>query len=129
MYYLFTLSTFLSSQGGNNSTVCKLLHSSAASKLKHLQQNTADNSKSGKKEEFLKMQGEQQVLSYFITIRASACLIRQRMYRWNCMVLSGYCYLSTTLTLLCCQSAVRAKLGSSLCLLKNVSYVQYKQIL
>ncbi|XP_067332071.1 SRC kinase signaling inhibitor 1 isoform X3 [Channa argus] len=47
-------------QGGNSSTVGKLLHSSAASKLKHLQQNTADNSKSGKREDFLKIQGQQQ---------------------------------------------------------------------
>lgn len=77
---------FLSSQGGNNSTVGKLLHSSAASKLKHLQQNTADNSKSGKKEEFLKMQGEQQVLLSFITVWVSV--------RWNFLLL------------LCCQSTV-----------------------
>lgn len=54
-------------QGGNNSTVGKLLHSSAASKLKHLQHNTTDNSKSGKKEDFMKIQGQQQVLSSFIT--------------------------------------------------------------
>ncbi|XP_055366888.1 SRC kinase signaling inhibitor 1 isoform X5 [Betta splendens] len=43
------------SQAGN-----KLLHSSAASKLKHLQQNATDHSKGGKREDFLKTQGQQQ---------------------------------------------------------------------
>ncbi|KAI3359573.1 hypothetical protein L3Q82_013968, partial [Scortum barcoo] len=46
-------------QGGNSSG--KVLQSSAASKLKHLQQNSTDKTKSGKREEFLKSQGQQQV--------------------------------------------------------------------
>ncbi|XP_041813542.1 SRC kinase signaling inhibitor 1 [Chelmon rostratus] len=47
-------------QGGNISSVGKALHSSAASKLKHLQQNSTDKNKSGKREDFLKMQDQQQ---------------------------------------------------------------------
>ncbi|XP_050929938.1 SRC kinase signaling inhibitor 1 isoform X2 [Lates calcarifer] len=47
-------------QGGNSSSVGKVLHSSAASKLKHLQQNSTDKTKSGKREDFLKIQGQQQ---------------------------------------------------------------------
>ncbi|XP_008302518.1 SRC kinase signaling inhibitor 1 [Stegastes partitus] len=47
-------------QGGHNSSVGKVLHSSAASKLKHLQQNSTDKTKSGKREDFLKIQGQQQ---------------------------------------------------------------------
>ncbi|XP_067472631.1 SRC kinase signaling inhibitor 1-like isoform X3 [Thunnus thynnus] len=47
-------------QGGNSSTVGKVLHSSAASKLKHLQQNSTDKYKSGKRDDFLKIQGQQQ---------------------------------------------------------------------
>ncbi|XP_041824511.1 SRC kinase signaling inhibitor 1 isoform X3 [Melanotaenia boesemani] len=47
-------------QGGNNSSVGKVAHSSAASKLKHLQQNSTDKTKSGKKEELMKTQGQQQ---------------------------------------------------------------------
>ncbi|XP_038559883.1 SRC kinase signaling inhibitor 1 isoform X2 [Micropterus salmoides] len=47
-------------QGGNSSSVGKVLHSSAASKLKHLQQNSTDKNKSGKREDFLKIQGQQQ---------------------------------------------------------------------
>ncbi|CAK6972459.1 SRC kinase signaling inhibitor 1 [Scomber scombrus] len=47
-------------QGGNSSSVGKIAHSSAASKLKHLQQNSTDKYKSGKKEDFLKIQGQQQ---------------------------------------------------------------------
>ncbi|XP_031717800.1 SRC kinase signaling inhibitor 1 isoform X5 [Anarrhichthys ocellatus] len=46
-------------QGGNSSSV-KLLHSSAASKLKHLQQNSTDKTKSGRREDFLKIQGQHQ---------------------------------------------------------------------
>ncbi|XP_026181676.1 SRC kinase signaling inhibitor 1 [Mastacembelus armatus] len=47
-------------EGGNSPSIGKVLHSSAASKLKHLQQNSTDNTKSGKKEDFLKTQGQQQ---------------------------------------------------------------------
>ncbi|XP_076608446.1 SRC kinase signaling inhibitor 1-like isoform X8 [Chaetodon auriga] len=47
-------------QGGNISSVGKVLHSSAASKLKHLQQNSTDKTKSGKREDFLKFQDQQQ---------------------------------------------------------------------
>nr|XP_046272567.1 SRC kinase signaling inhibitor 1 isoform X5 [Scatophagus argus] len=47
-------------QGGNISTVGKVLHSSAASKLRHLQQNSTDKTKSGKREDFLSTQGQQQ---------------------------------------------------------------------
>lgn len=50
-------------QGGNGSGVGKVLHSSAASKLKHLQQNSTDKYKSGKREDFLKSQGQHQVSS------------------------------------------------------------------
>ncbi|XP_031717809.1 SRC kinase signaling inhibitor 1 isoform X14 [Anarrhichthys ocellatus] len=46
-------------EGGNSSSV-KLLHSSAASKLKHLQQNSTDKTKSGRREDFLKIQGQHQ---------------------------------------------------------------------
>ncbi|XP_056258592.1 SRC kinase signaling inhibitor 1-like isoform X3 [Seriola aureovittata] len=49
-----------SNQGGNSSSVGKILHSSAASKLKHLQQNSTDKTKIGKREDFLKIQGQQQ---------------------------------------------------------------------
>ncbi|XP_069004795.1 SRC kinase signaling inhibitor 1 isoform X2 [Embiotoca jacksoni] len=47
-------------EGGNNSSVGKVFHSSAASKLKHLQQNSTDKTKSGKRDDFLKLQGQQQ---------------------------------------------------------------------
>ncbi|KAM9746571.1 SRC kinase signaling inhibitor 1 isoform 2-T2 [Menidia menidia] len=47
-------------QGGNNPSVGKVVHSSATSKLKHLQQNSTDKTKSGKREDFLKTQGQQQ---------------------------------------------------------------------
>nr|XP_043906553.1 SRC kinase signaling inhibitor 1 isoform X10 [Solea senegalensis] len=47
-------------QRGNSPAVTKVLHSSATSKLKHLQQNSTDKTKGGKREEFLKMQGQQQ---------------------------------------------------------------------
>ncbi|XP_070837036.1 SRC kinase signaling inhibitor 1 isoform X1 [Chaetodon trifascialis] len=47
-------------EGGNISSVGKALHSSAASKLKHLQQNSTDKTKSGKREDFLKFQDQQQ---------------------------------------------------------------------
>ncbi|KAM7386998.1 hypothetical protein PAMA_009567 [Pampus argenteus] len=47
-------------QGEHSSSVGKVLHSSAASKLKHLQQNSTDKYKSGKREDFLKIQGQQQ---------------------------------------------------------------------
>ncbi|TDH03131.1 hypothetical protein EPR50_G00159870 [Perca flavescens] len=47
-------------QGGNSSSVGKVLHSSAASKLKHLQQNSTDKTKSGRREDFLKIQGQHQ---------------------------------------------------------------------
>ncbi|XP_040918058.1 SRC kinase signaling inhibitor 1 isoform X1 [Toxotes jaculatrix] len=47
-------------QGGNSSSIGKVFQSSAASKLKHLQQNSTDKTKSGKREDFLKIQGQQQ---------------------------------------------------------------------
>ncbi|KAM9391562.1 SRC kinase signaling inhibitor 1 [Pholidichthys leucotaenia] len=43
-------------EGGNNPSSGKVLHSSASSKLKHLQQNSTDKSKSGKRDEFIKIQ-------------------------------------------------------------------------
>ncbi|XP_014898453.1 SRC kinase signaling inhibitor 1 isoform X5 [Poecilia latipinna] len=46
-------------QGGNNPSIGKI-HSSAASKLKHLQQNSTEKTKSGKKEDLQKMQSLQQ---------------------------------------------------------------------
>ncbi|XP_054463218.1 LOW QUALITY PROTEIN: SRC kinase signaling inhibitor 1 [Anoplopoma fimbria] len=52
-------------QGGNSSSVGKALHSSAASKLKHLQQNSTDKTKSGRREDFMKIQGQHQVLSLY----------------------------------------------------------------
>ncbi|CAG02795.1 unnamed protein product [Tetraodon nigroviridis] len=48
-------------EGGNIGSVGKVLHSSATSKLKHLQQNNTDKMKSGKKEDFQNIQGQQQV--------------------------------------------------------------------
>ncbi|CAB1416954.1 unnamed protein product [Pleuronectes platessa] len=51
-----------STQGGNVSSVGKVLHTSATSKLKHLQQNSTDKTKGGKREDFLKIQGQQQAL-------------------------------------------------------------------
>ncbi|KAM3863810.1 SRC kinase signaling inhibitor 1 [Diretmus argenteus] len=47
---------------GGNSSMGRVLHSSAASRLKHLQQNSTDKTRSGKREEFLKNQGPQQAL-------------------------------------------------------------------
>ncbi|XP_034395188.1 SRC kinase signaling inhibitor 1 [Cyclopterus lumpus] len=47
-------------QGGNGPSVGQVLHSSAASKLKHLQQNSTDKTKSGRREDFLKIQGQHQ---------------------------------------------------------------------
>ncbi|XP_034749079.1 SRC kinase signaling inhibitor 1 isoform X2 [Etheostoma cragini] len=49
-------------EGGNSTSVGKVLHSSAASKLKHLQQNSTDKTKSGRREDFLKIQGQHQTL-------------------------------------------------------------------
>ncbi|XP_035766778.1 SRC kinase signaling inhibitor 1 [Neolamprologus brichardi] len=49
-------------QGGTISGSGKFLHSSAASKLKHLQQNSTEKTKSGKREDFMKVQGQQQFL-------------------------------------------------------------------
>ncbi len=71
-------SPLLSSQGGNSSSIGKVLHSSAASKLKHLQQNSTDKTKSGKREEFLKIQGQQQVkmISYLIPYLALSGLMQ-----------------------------------------------------
>ncbi|XP_073350091.1 SRC kinase signaling inhibitor 1-like [Pagrus major] len=48
-----------STQGGHT-CLGKVLQSSAASKLKHLQQNSTDKTKSGKRDDFLKTQGQQQ---------------------------------------------------------------------
>lgn len=45
---------------GANGTGAKVSHSSATSKLKHLQQNSTDKSKSGKRDEIQKLQGQQQ---------------------------------------------------------------------
>lgn len=53
-------SLLLPSQGGNNPSMGKT-HSSAASKLKHLQQNSTEKTKSGKKEDVMKTQSQQQV--------------------------------------------------------------------
>ncbi|KAM3598408.1 uncharacterized protein V6R79_017643 [Siganus canaliculatus] len=47
-------------ESGNISSTGKVIHSSAASKLKQLQQNSADRTKSDKREDFLKIQGQQQ---------------------------------------------------------------------
>ncbi|KAF3845976.1 hypothetical protein F7725_003054 [Dissostichus mawsoni] len=54
-------------QGAN-----KVVQSSAASKLKHLQQNSTDKTKSGRREDFVKTQGQQQ--------QANAGLIWQVQY-------------------------------------------------
>uniref|UniRef100_A0A3B4FPJ5 SRC kinase signaling inhibitor 1 n=1 Tax=Pundamilia nyererei TaxID=303518 RepID=A0A3B4FPJ5_9CICH len=53
-------------QGGTISGSGKFLHSSAASKLKHLQQNSTEKTKSGKREDFMKVQGQQQVQFAFV---------------------------------------------------------------
>ncbi|XP_074552109.1 SRC kinase signaling inhibitor 1 isoform X6 [Halichoeres trimaculatus] len=47
-------------EGGNSGGAGEAQHSSAASKLKHLQQNSTDKSKSSKREDFMKIQGQQQ---------------------------------------------------------------------
>ncbi|CAJ1076124.1 SRC kinase signaling inhibitor 1 isoform X7 [Xyrichtys novacula] len=47
-------------EGGNSSGAGEIQHSSAASKLKHLQQNSTDKTKSSKREDFMKVQGQQQ---------------------------------------------------------------------
>ena len=60
-------SPLLSSQGGHTS-IGKVLQSSAASKLKHLQQNSTDKTKSGKREDFLKTQGQQQVSYLYLAL-------------------------------------------------------------
>ncbi|XP_032394517.1 SRC kinase signaling inhibitor 1 isoform X3 [Etheostoma spectabile] len=54
-------------QGGNSSSVGKVLHSSAASKLKHLQQNSTDKTKSGRRDDFLKIQGQHQTCPPWVT--------------------------------------------------------------
>lgn len=61
-------SHLLSSQGGNVSSVSMVLHSSAASKLKHLQQNSTDKTKGGKREDLLNTQGQQQVLCLYLAV-------------------------------------------------------------
>uniref|UniRef100_A0A8C8HBY6 Actin interacting protein 3-like C-terminal domain-containing protein n=1 Tax=Oncorhynchus tshawytscha TaxID=74940 RepID=A0A8C8HBY6_ONCTS len=48
-------------EGGNSSSAVGKVHSSAASRLKHLQQSSTEKTKTGKREDFLK--GQQQVLS------------------------------------------------------------------
>lgn len=61
-------------QGANG---CGKTHnSSAASKLKHLQQNSTDKSKNGKREDFLSTGGQQQQVAplIFSTVTANACL-------------------------------------------------------
>ncbi|XP_078807861.1 SRC kinase signaling inhibitor 1 isoform X7 [Oryzias latipes] len=47
-------------QGGNNATPGKAPHPTATSKLKHLQQNSTDKTKSIKREDFMKTQGQHQ---------------------------------------------------------------------
>uniref|UniRef100_A0A3Q3GCG6 SRC kinase signaling inhibitor 1 n=1 Tax=Labrus bergylta TaxID=56723 RepID=A0A3Q3GCG6_9LABR len=47
-------------QGGNSSGSGDVQLSSAASKLKHLQQNSTDKTKSSKRDDFMKIQGQQQ---------------------------------------------------------------------
>ncbi|XP_041673178.1 SRC kinase signaling inhibitor 1 isoform X7 [Cheilinus undulatus] len=47
-------------EGGNSSGIGEVQHSSAASKLKHLQQNSTDKTKSSKRDDFMKVQGQQQ---------------------------------------------------------------------
>ncbi|KAM6905517.1 SRC kinase signaling inhibitor 1 isoform 4-T4 [Xenentodon cancila] len=47
-------------EGGNNPSIGKVVHSTAASKLKQLQQNSTDKTKIGKREDFQKSQGQQQ---------------------------------------------------------------------
>ncbi|XP_047184068.1 SRC kinase signaling inhibitor 1 isoform X8 [Scophthalmus maximus] len=47
-------------EGGNGSCVGKVLHTSATSKLKHLQQNSTDKTKGGRREDSLRIQGQQQ---------------------------------------------------------------------
>ncbi|XP_069381819.1 SRC kinase signaling inhibitor 1 isoform X5 [Paralichthys olivaceus] len=54
-------------QGGNVSSVGKVLHTSATSKLKHLQQNSTDKTKGGKREDFVKIQGQQQTCPPWVT--------------------------------------------------------------
>ncbi|KAM6957628.1 SRC kinase signaling inhibitor 1 [Aplochiton taeniatus] len=49
-------------EAGNNSGVGKVLHSSAASRLKHLQQNSTEKPKGIKRDDFLKSQGQQQAM-------------------------------------------------------------------
>ncbi|RVE69750.1 hypothetical protein OJAV_G00081020 [Oryzias javanicus] len=47
-------------QGGNNAAPSKAPHSTATSKLKHLQQNSTDKTKSSKREDFIKSQSQHQ---------------------------------------------------------------------
>uniref|UniRef100_A0A3P8NMK5 Actin interacting protein 3-like C-terminal domain-containing protein n=1 Tax=Astatotilapia calliptera TaxID=8154 RepID=A0A3P8NMK5_ASTCA len=54
-------------EGGTISGSGKFLHSSAASKLKHLQQNSTEKTKSGKREDFMKVQGQQQAKGTYST--------------------------------------------------------------
>ncbi|XP_056144355.1 SRC kinase signaling inhibitor 1 [Lampris incognitus] len=49
-------------QGANGSGMGKVLHSSAASRLRHLQQNSPEKTKNSKREEFLKSHSQQQAL-------------------------------------------------------------------
>uniref|UniRef100_A0A669D2L9 SRC kinase signaling inhibitor 1 n=1 Tax=Oreochromis niloticus TaxID=8128 RepID=A0A669D2L9_ORENI len=72
------------SASGTNSGGGKFLHSSAASKLKHLQQNSTEKTKSGKREDFMKVQGQQQVQFAFMfcTVEAKSNLI------WQCLCMS-----------------------------------------
>lgn len=63
------LASLLCLQGGNSSGVDPVLHSSAASKLKHLQQNSTDKTKSGRREDFLKLQGQHQVCPSYVELR------------------------------------------------------------
>ncbi|XP_061567976.1 SRC kinase signaling inhibitor 1 isoform X2 [Cololabis saira] len=47
-------------ESGNNASIGKVVHSTAALKLKQLQQNSTDKTKSGKREDFQKSLGQQQ---------------------------------------------------------------------
>uniref|UniRef100_A0A3Q0S137 SRC kinase signaling inhibitor 1 n=1 Tax=Amphilophus citrinellus TaxID=61819 RepID=A0A3Q0S137_AMPCI len=51
-----------------NPASIQVLNSSAASKLKHLQQNSTEKTKSGKREDFMKIQGQQQVSALHIAL-------------------------------------------------------------
>ncbi|AWP19195.1 putative SRC kinase signaling inhibitor 1-like [Scophthalmus maximus] len=55
-------------EGGNGSCVGKVLHTSATSKLKHLQQNSTDKTKGGRREDSLRIPGQQQMDFCFLPV-------------------------------------------------------------